>query len=60
MADNKFGSFMLFALGAAIGSASAWQLAKRKYAQIAQEEIDSVKERYAKDISFYISSSLFF
>lgn len=37
----------LFAVGAAIGSAVTWKLVKTKYEQIAQEEIDSVKDEYA-------------
>ncbi len=37
---------LAFALGAATGGAVAWRAAKRKYAAIAQEEIDSVKEYY--------------
>ena len=41
-------AFIAFIAGAAIGSVAAWQFAKKKYEQIAQEEIDSVKEYYAK------------
>lgn len=37
----------LFAAGAAIGSVATWKLVKTKYEQIAQEEIDSVKDEYA-------------
>ena len=37
-----------FILGAAAGSALTWQFAKKKYEQIAQEEIDSVKEAFSK------------
>ena len=36
----------IFAAGAGIGSAVTWKLVKSKYEQIAQEEIDSVKEYY--------------
>jgi len=39
---------LIFAAGAAIGSAVTWKLVKTKYEQIAQEEIDSVKEVFAK------------
>lgn len=39
--------FFLFAAGAAIGSVVTWKLVKTKYEQIAQEEIDSVKDEYA-------------
>lgn len=34
--------------GAAIGSLVTWKLVKTKYEQIAQEEIDSVKEAFSK------------
>ena len=36
----------LVTVGAAIGSAVTWKIVKTKYEQIAQEEIDSVKEEY--------------
>lgn len=39
---------VMFAVGAAIGSAVTWKFVKTKYEQIAQEEIDSVKEIYSK------------
>ena len=39
---------VMFAVGAAIGSAVTWKFVKTKYEQIAQEEIDSVKETYSK------------
>lgn len=47
---NKYtlNNFLLFAVGAAIGSAVTWKLVKTKYEQIAQEEIDSVKEVFSK------------
>ena len=38
----------VFAAGAAVGAAVAWKLLKTQFEQIAQEEIDSVKEVYAK------------
>ena len=38
----------IFAAGAGIGSAVTWKLVKSKYEQIAQEEIDSVKETFKK------------
>lgn len=40
--------FMSFLAGAAIGSLITWQFVKNKYEQIAQEEIDSVKEVFGK------------
>lgn len=39
---------LIFLLGAAAGSVATWKLVKTKYEQIAQEEIDSVKEVFAK------------
>lgn len=38
---------LVFAAGAAIGSIITWKIVKTKYEQIAQEEIDSVKDEYA-------------
>ena len=38
----------IFTLGAAVGSVVTWKLVKDKYARIAQEEIDSVKEVFSK------------
>lgn len=38
---------LVFAAGAAIGSVITWKIVKTKYEQIAQEEIDSVKDEYA-------------
>lgn len=39
---------LIFAAGAAIGSAVTWKLVKTKYEQMAQEEIESVREYYRK------------
>ena len=36
----------IFAAGAIIGSAVTWKIVKTKYEQIANEEIESVKERF--------------
>lgn len=47
MNRNTLCKIFLFAAGAAIGSVATWKLVKTKYEQIAQEEIDSVKEEYA-------------
>lgn len=41
-------NFMLFIFGASIGSAVTWVYAKKKYEQLAQEEIDSVKEVFSR------------
>jgi len=46
--NNKITGFMIFIFGAAIGSVVTWQYTKKKYEQIAQEEIDSVKETFSK------------
>lgn len=45
---KKFGLVVSFAIGAAIGSVATWKFVKDKYEKIAQEEINSVKEVYAK------------
>lgn len=37
----------IFTLGAAVGSFVTWKIVKTKYKQIAQEEIDSVIEKFA-------------
>ena len=39
---------ILVTAGAAIGSLVTWKVVERKYARIAQEEIDSVKEEYKR------------
>lgn len=41
--NSKRWVLLAFIAGAGIGSVCTWQLLKRKYEQIAQEEIDSVK-----------------
>ena len=45
--SSKRMAFLAFIAGAGIGSVCTWQLLKRKYGLIAQEEIDSVKAAYA-------------
>ncbi len=45
---NKGLCFTMFAVGAATGSVSTWLFVKKKYEKIAQQEIDSVKETFAK------------
>ena len=39
---------MAFICGAAVGAAATWKFFEEKYARIAQEEIDSVKEVFSK------------
>lgn len=46
--NNKVIYFAMFAAGTAIGSFATWQFTKAKYEQIAKEEIESVKEVYAR------------
>ena len=46
--SNKTITFTMFVFGVAIGSVVTWQYVKKKYEQIAQEEIDSVKEIFSK------------
>lgn len=41
-------NFLMFAVGAAIGSAVTWKLVKTKYERIADEEIESVKEVFSR------------
>lgn len=45
---SKGMNLIIFVFGAAMGSVVTWQFAKRKYEQIAEEEINSVKEIFAK------------
>lgn len=44
--SNGMKYFVTFALGAAAGSVAAWSLLKSKYAQLAKEEIEEVREYY--------------
>ena len=46
--SNGIKYFVTFALGAAAGSVAAWALLKSKYQQLAEEEIDEVREYYRK------------
>lgn len=46
--NNKVFGAIVFATGAVIGSVATWFAIKTKYEQIAQEEIDSVKEEYGR------------
>lgn len=47
MNRNILSNILMFAVGAAIGSVVTWKLVDKKYAQIAQEEIDSIRDFYA-------------
>lgn len=46
--DKGIKIIFAFAVGAAAGSVITWKLVKTKYEQLAQEEIDSVKETYGR------------
>lgn len=46
--NNKLFNVLMFTAGAAIGSLVTWKIVKTKYEQILQEEIDSVKETWAR------------
>ena len=43
---NTLTKLFIFAAGAVVGSAVTWKFVEEKYKQIAQEEIDSVKEAF--------------
>lgn len=46
--SNKVAYLLAFSLGAAVSSVVTWRILKTKYEKIAQEEIDSVKEMFAR------------
>lgn len=46
--NNTLNKLFIFAAGAAIGSVVTWKLVKTKYEQIANEEIESVKEVFGR------------
>lgn len=48
--NNTLSNIVIFTAGAIIGSVVTWKLVKTKYEQIAQEEIDEVREFYAKKV----------
>ncbi len=50
-------NFAMFLAGATVGSAATWLLLKRRYEQIAQEEIDSVKAVFARRESVGIDTA---
>lgn len=45
---RKFSIMIAFLTGAALGGAAVWYITRDRYAQLAEEEISSVKEAYAK------------
>lgn len=46
--NKTFTNVLIFTAGAAIGSLVTWKVVKTRYERIAQEEIDSVKETWAR------------
>lgn len=46
--NTKLFNVLLFTTGAAVGSLVTWKVLKTRYERIAQEEIDSVKETWAR------------
>ena len=44
---GKLNTVIAFFAGAAVGGATVWYITKERYAQLAEEEINSVKEAYA-------------
>ena len=48
MINDTIKNLLIFTTGAAIGSAVTWKFLKTKYEQIAQDEIDSVKEVFSR------------
>lgn len=53
--NSTLNKVIMFAAGAATGSLVAWQLTKRKYERLIDEEIESVKEafsRYRSGVSY--------
>ena len=49
--NSRFINVLMFAAGAAIGSAVTWKFVKTRYERIAQEEIDSVKQTFTEMMS---------
>lgn len=45
---NKCLYFAMFVTGSVVGSAATWQYTKKKYEQITQEEIESVKDTFSR------------
>lgn len=46
MMNKTLSNLFIFTAGAAIGSAVTWKLVKDKYARLAQEEVEAVREFY--------------
>lgn len=50
MSKDSLVKGLIFVAGAAIGSLVTWKVVKTKYEQIAQEEIESVREAFGRNI----------
>lgn len=48
---SKFINVLVFAVGAAVGSAVTWKIVKDRYERIVQEEIESVKKVFAETLN---------
>lgn len=48
---SKFINAIMFAAGAAIGSAVTWKIVKTKYDQLVREEIESVKKAFSSNFT---------
>ena len=46
---SRFINVLMFAAGAAIGSAVTWKIVKTQYDRIVQEELDSIREAFGED-----------
>ena len=44
---GKLNTVIAFFTGATVGGAAVWYITKERYAQLAEEEINSVKEAYS-------------
>lgn len=49
MNKSILSNVIMFTLGAAVGSVVTWKFVKDKYAQIAQEEIDAIRDYYEQE-----------
>jgi hypothetical protein len=49
--NTKTVGFLAFIFGAAAGSIATWQLVKKRYQQIADDEIESVKEAFTRRVN---------
>lgn len=54
---SKLNNLFIFTFGAAIGSVATWKVLKDKYEKIAQEEIDSVKEKFSQKAGIVSTSN---